>query len=530
VTDTILEAAAETERLDEEEKNLQAEGEQTKFVFETETSATSEIPSQDTEGVQLDELTDDVSESAVDVSVGADKPTETKAKLESKAKAEPKAKSKPKADPKVKAKPKTKTRKKTKPNDKTNLSSDIESSLAQTDTEILKDAAKTEKLEEEVKGLQAEDEQTVVVAEAETSDTIEISGKDTAGVQEDELTDDMPESVVKDAVDVAKPTEEIGDLQADKQADEPTVIDTENSDTEILTESTEATEAEGQVAEVTEATEGVETRAEVVEGSRSEDEQKDVIVETEGLDIEESLIQEQAAELTDDMPESVVDNVVDVEKPTEEIDDLQTDKQADILVETENTGIADSVIQEADELTEDVTESVIESAVEAESSTEKADDAIEDDQAGEITETTEAIAAEDSSGSKSIVARIKKAGIIISVFIVFAAVILLLVASVERKSAKKTLVQVNKVAASIKQMREETLEEREQVTLSQIEGRELIIDALLLTRNGLELERANTEEVEVKRIIGIFINDIDERVTKIKGNIALLRNKLKEAD
>jgi hypothetical protein len=113
---------------------------------------------------------------------------------------------------------------------------------------------------------------------------------------------------------------------------------------------------------------------------------------------------------------------------------------------------------------------------------------------------------------------------------VIAAVILLIVASIERRSAKKALVQISKVAESVKQMQEETLKGREQVTHSQIESGELVIDALSLTRNGLELERANSDEVEVKRIIGVFINDIDVRITKIKGNIVLLKNKLKEAD
>ena len=126
--------------------------------------------------------------------------------------------------------------------------------------------------------------------------------------------------------------------------------------------------------------------------------------------------------------------------------------------------------------------------------------------------------------------RTKETGIIISVFIVIAAVILLLVASVERRSAKEALVEVSKVAESIKQMRGETLKDREQVIHSQIEGRELVINALSLTRNGLELERANSDEVEAKRIIGIFISDIDERIAKIKGNIVLLKSKLKEAD
>jgi len=79
-------------------------------------------------------------------------------------------------------------------------------------------------------------------------------------------------------------------------------------------------------------------------------------------------------------------------------------------------------------------------------------------------------------------------------------------------------------------MQGEALKERMQIAHSQIESKELVVDALSLTRNGLELERANSNEIEVKRIIGVFINDIDERITKIKGNIELLRNKLKEAN
>ncbi|MCP4269355.1 MAG: hypothetical protein GY777_27925, partial [Candidatus Brocadiaceae bacterium] len=111
-----------------------------------------------------------------------------------------------------------------------------------------------------------------------------------------------------------------------------------------------------------------------------------------------------------------------------------------------------------------------------------------------------------------------------------AAVILLMVASIERRSAKSALVQINKVAESIKQMQGEALKNKDQVTLSQIESSELVIDALLLTRNSLELEGANSDEVEVKRIIGVFISDIDKRITKIKDNIVLLKYKLKKAD
>jgi len=60
------------------------------------------------------------------------------------------------------------------------------------------------------------------------------------------------------------------------------------------------------------------------------------------------------------------------------------------------------------------------------------------------------------------------------------------------------------------------------ITRYKIQGRDLIIDALSLTRNSLELERANTDDTEVKKIIGIFINDIDERIAKINDENDLL--------
>ena len=124
--------------------------------------------------------------------------------------------------------------------------------------------------------------------------------------------------------------------------------------------------------------------------------------------------------------------------------------------------------------------------------------------------------------------RTRKTGNFLPVILMVAAVVLLLVGSIERRSAKKALVEANKVADVIRQMREESVKEKEQIIHSQIEGRELVIDALLLTRNGLELELANTDEEEVKKIIGVLLNDIDEREEKIKSEITSLRNKLKK--
>ncbi len=123
--------------------------------------------------------------------------------------------------------------------------------------------------------------------------------------------------------------------------------------------------------------------------------------------------------------------------------------------------------------------------------------------------------------------RTKKTGIFIPVVLMIAAVVLLLVGAIERRSAKKALVEANTVADVIRQMQEESVKEKEQIIHFQIEGRELVIDALLLTRNGLELELANTDEKEVKKIIGVFINDIDGREKKMKSEITVLRNKLK---
>ncbi len=103
----------------------------------------------------------------------------------------------------------------------------------------------------------------------------------------------------------------------------------------------------------------------------------------------------------------------------------------------------------------------------------------------------------------------------------------MLVGSIERRSAKKALVEASKVADAIRQMRDESVREKEQIIHSQIEGRELVIDALLLTRNGLELELTNTDEEEVKKIIGVLLNDIDEREEKLKSEMMALRNNLK---
>ncbi len=109
-------------------------------------------------------------------------------------------------------------------------------------------------------------------------------------------------------------------------------------------------------------------------------------------------------------------------------------------------------------------------------------------------------------------------------------IILLILTTIKRKSTKEALIKANKAVEAIEYLQNDSLKARDQIVQTQIQGRDLIIDALSLTRNSLELERANTDDTEVKRIIGVFINDIDERIAKINDKSGLLRNKLKEAD
>jgi hypothetical protein len=553
----------------------------------------------------------------------------------------PKPKAKSKVDAKDDTKPKSKPKAKSKAKPKLNIPSVIESPLehidkpmdiskeidigkpdseiiaedleaTQTDDQtgdvteaILESAAETERLAGETEGLQSEDEQTGIVAEAEDSDVAENLSLDAVNAQTDKLTDDVSESVVEAYDTTERATEKEDEFHAYKQADDPTEVDTESSDTEILTEGLDVPQTDDQAGDVTEAileaaaeterlTEEAETLAGETEGLQAEDEETGIVVEAEDPDTAESLIQEaeetQTGELTDDVPESV-----DAENPKEKTDDTLTDNQA-VEAVSEKTVTEDAAVDNktvVDRIKKRLfgifsivrksygsTEEGIENHAETESLTEGTDDIhtdvqeekavgtvaedpLTDKQVGDadegVDEDLDAIESsvekpDDTQIDNQVVyaseaniegtddeiqpavyrdnkrSRTTKTGIIISVFIVTAAVILLIIASIERRSAKSALVQTNKVAESIKQMQGEALKNREQITHSQIESSELVIDSLLLTRNGLELERANSDEVEVKRIIDVFISDIDERITKIKGNIVLLRNKLKEAN
>jgi len=171
----------------------------------------------------------------------------------------------------------------------------------------------------------------------------------------------------------------------------------------------------------------------------------------------------------------------------------------------------------------------LESKEDVEEFMEKADDIQTNDEVEAVIEdsTTKSQATVDH---RKMFSRINKTGLLITAVMMAAAIILLLLAAIERKSAKKALANANKAVEAIERLHNESKKAGSQIIQTQIQGRDLIIDALSLTRNSLELERANTDDTEVKRIIGVFINDIDVRIAKINEEDALLREKLKEAD
>ena len=364
---------------------------------------------------------------------------------------------------------------------------------------------------------------------------------DSAGdAQAAKQVDDAPESVAEGSVAVESTKEEIDAFQTDKQADDLTGADVESPDTEIHAAQVEVPHTDDQTDEITEATleaaSETERLAEEAESLQTEDEQAGIVVDAEDTDSAESLSQKtedtQTGKLTDDVSESVDEDSIADESPAEKIDDIG-DTAAESQTVVDRIKKLFSGIFRIGSKADDYAEEGIESPETVANHTGKIDDTRTGNLAVFPTEAN--VEGSDNEIQTAVYSDIKpyltkKTGIIISVFVMIVAVILLIVASIERRSAKKALVQFSEVAESIKQMQEETLKDRKQVTHSQIESRELVIDTLSLTRNGLELELANTDEVEVKRIIGVFINDIDERITKIKGDIALLRNKLKETD
>lgn len=512
VTEAILEAVSEEERPADEVGNLQTEeqtGSATGAVIE---GADAEGSLTENAGdTQADKPVDDAPESLVEGSVTTESTTEEIDAFQT-----------------------------DKPTEADVESSDTEIhvgkvEVSQTDDQtdeiteaILEAAAEAERLAEETESLQTEDEQTSIVVDAEDSDSAESLSPETENTQTGKLTDGVSESVVEDSVAVESSTEKIDDTGTDDRPEDVNEALIEDADTiESRIEKADDTQTDSQAGEVIEVAAETERPAEEAESLQTEDEQAGIVVDAEDSVAAKSPTEKIGDTRTDDQPEDVIEVAADAEET--DIGDTAAESQTVV----DRIKKLFSGIFRIGSKTDDSAEEGIESPETVANHAGKTDDTRTDNQAVFPTEAN--VEGSDNEIQTAVYSDIKpyltkKTGIIISVFIIIAAVILLIVASIERRSAKKALVQFSKVAESIKQMQEETLKDREQVTHSQIESRELVIDTLSLTRNGLELERANTDEVEVKRIIGVFINDIDERITKIKGDIALLRNKLKETD
>lgn len=230
---------------------------------------------------------------------------------------------------------------------------------------------------------------------------------------------------------------------------------------------------------------------------------------------------EKKAEVSAEIP-------ADTEILTEKAGDIQTDDQSGIATDAENlTEETDDT--QGDKSTAGSIRAFIESEEDVEGFTEKADD-IKADKDTKAYLKESAAEGQTSVDRHKMSSHINKTGILITAIMMAVAIILLLLATIERKSAKEALIKANKAVEAIEHLQKESLKAGGQIIQTQIQGRDLIIDALSLTRNSLELERANTDDTEVKRIIGVLINDIEERIAKINDENDLLRNKLKEAD
>ena len=556
VTEEVSEEIAEAVNSDGDE--------QTDIIVDSEETDTTEILSQDAVDEQTGKLADDVPESVVEAYDTTESETEEKDDFQ----ADQQVEDSTEVD--VEGTDTGTLAENSEPKHTVDQSGEVTEA-------ILEAAAETERLTEEAEKLKAEDEQADIIFKSEATDTVESPSQEAEDIQ----TDDQAGEVIEAETEVDMPEEEPGSLQAeDEQTD--VIVEAEDPDTvESPSPEVEDIQTDEQVDEVIEAEDKVDMPEEEVGRLQAEDEQTGVIVEAEDPDTVESPSPEAEDIQTDDQVDEVIDTEAEVVKLDDESESLPAENgQASVTVEEEDLGISEALSHVAEATDDNITddhadeaiaataeetvvedssniktfvdhikkilsglssigsksddssEEGVENHAEAESLTGEAED-IQTDVQGEADEAVVGSRADEiqtASYSDSRRSRTKKTGIIISVLIMAAAVILLIVASIERRSAKSDLVQISKVAESIKQMQGEALKERKQIAHSQIESKELVVDALSLTRNGLELERANSDEIEVKRIIGVFINDIDERITKIKGNIELLRNKLKEAN
>ena len=281
ITEATLEAAAETERLAEETESLQIEDEQTGILVDAEDSDSAESLSQKAEDTQTGKLTDDVSESVVEDSVAAESSTE---KIDD-----------------------TGTDDQTGEVIETENQKDEIKSLEETENEK-KQSVKVEP-EMDVLG------KLFVKMQADDSTEEDVESSDTeihAGMVEVPQTDEITEATLEAAAETERPVEEAESLQIeDEQAG--IVVDAEDSDSaESLNQKTEVTQKKTYLI-------GSGILTIIIAGV--------VIILSNRT---------QTGKLTDDVSESVVENSVAAESPTEKIDDTGTDDQAGEVIETEN--------------------------------------------------------------------------------------------------------------------------------------------------------------------------------------------------
>ncbi len=323
-------------------------------------------------------------------------------------------------------------------------------------------------------------------------------------------------------------TKKAEDTQTKDQTGDATVVAIEDTaGAESLKEKTDNIQSGDQVEDlagaVSENTDDIENLKESAGDIKSDDQTGEIVVVD---DTEDPKTSDQA----DDTTDAVIEGTADTEILTEKADGIQPDDQSGIAADANPENLTEETDDtQGGKSTAGSISTFLESEDDVEGFTEKADD-IQADKDTEADSKESAAKGQTAVDRHKMFSLINKTGILITAIMMAVAIILLLLTTFERKSAKEALFKANKAAEAIEHLQKDSLKAREQIIQTQIQGRDLIIDALSLTRNSLELERADTDDTEVKRIIGVFINDIDKRIAKINDENALLRNKLKEAD
>ncbi len=382
VTEAIIEAAAETERLAEEAESLQTKDDQTGIVVEVKDSVAAENLSLDTEDTEANKPMGDISESVVEGAITTESTTEKKDDFPSGKQAE------------------NSTVADVESSDTEIHAGKVEAPQTEGQTEeiteaILEAAAETERLAEEADSLQTEDEQTGIVVEVEDPDAAESLSQDTVDTETDKSVDDVSESFVEDSVTDENLTEKIDDTRTDGQPEDVKETSVEDPDTiESCIEKADDIQTGSQSDEaILEVAAETERLVEDVESLQTDDKQTGLIVETEDSDAAESPSQDtedaKADKSVDDVSESVVEDSVTVENTTEKIDDTKTDGQP-----------------------EDVNETSIDDPDTIEDRIEKADDTQTDNQAGEVidadADVEETVIGDSAAENQTVVDRIKK--------------------------------------------------------------------------------------------------------------------------